>query len=391
MKITDIRIFVVNAYRTNFVFVKMYTDEGFTGVGEGTLEYKEQALIGAINDLKTYLIGKNPLEIEKHVYMMYRESYWRIGAVLMSAISSVEMAMWDITGKYFNVPVSHLLGGPVRDSIRMYANAWFSGAKKPEEFAQKAKEAVAKGITALKWDPFGKAYLTMTKQEFAESIDCIAAVRDAVGENIDLLIEGHGRFDVSTAIRLSHAMEPYHPMFFEEPVPPDNLDALAEVRARTNVPIAAGERVYSPYMMREFLEKNCADFVQMDVSHCGGVLAVKKMAAMAEVRYLCVAPHNPGGPVANAATLQLAGNLSNFFILEIMLTDVVWRKELTNEEVVYENGCIKIPQRPGLGIDINEEACEKHPYAPIQLRHYKGTLTDIRPEGAGTIYYFQGI
>ena len=299
--------------------------------------------------------------------------------------------MWDITGKYFNVPVSHLLGGPVRDSIRMYANAWFSGAKKPEEFAQKAKEAVAKGITALKWDPFGKAYLTMTKQEFAESIDCIAAVRDAVGENIDLLIEGHGRFDVSTAIRLSHAMEPYHPMFFEEPVPPDNLDALAEVRARTNVPIAAGERVYSPYMMREFLEKNCADFVQMDVSHCGGVLAVKKMAAMAEVRYLCVAPHNPGGPVANAATLQLAGNLSNFFILEIMLTDVVWRKELTNEEVVYENGCIKIPQRPGLGIDINEEACEKHPYAPIQLRHYKGTLTDIRPEGAGTIYYFQGI
>lgn len=391
MKITDIKTFVVNAYRTNFVFVKMYTDESVTGVGEGTLEYKEQALVGAINDLKPYLIGQDPRQIEKHVYMMYRDSYWRTGAVLMSAISAVEIAMWDISGKAFGVPVSHLLGGPVRDSVRMYANAWFAGAKTPAEFAAKAKDAVARGVSALKWDPFGKAYLTMTNREFGAMLECVAAVREAAGDTTDLLIEGHGRLNVSTAIQVSKAIEPFHPMFLEEPVPPDNLDALAEVRAKSAVPIAAGERVYSQFAMREFLEKKCADFVQPDVSHAGGILALKKMAAMAENNYLCFAPHNPSGPVANAASLQLAANLNNFFILEIMLTDVAWRPELTNEEVVFDKGSIRIPQKPGLGIDINEAACLKHPYQPVQLRHYNGSLTDIRPAGAETIYYFKGI
>ncbi|MCK9356730.1 MAG: galactonate dehydratase [Dehalococcoidia bacterium] len=391
MKITDIKTFVVNAYRTNFVFVKMYTDEGVTGVGEGTLEYKEQALVGAINDLKPYLIGQDPRQIEKHVYMMYRDSYWRTGAVLMSAISAVEIAMWDISGKVFGVPVSHLLGGPVRDSVRMYANAWFAGAKTPAEFAAKAKDAVAKGVSALKWDPFGKAYLTMTNREFGAMLECVAAVREAAGDATDLLIEGHGRLNVSTAIQVSKAIERFHPMFLEEPVPPDNLDALAEVRAKSAVPIAAGERVYSQFAMREFLEKKCADFVQPDVSHAGGILALKKMAAMAENNYLCFAPHNPSGPVANAASLQLAANLNNFFILEIMLTDVAWRPELTNEEVVFDKGSIRIPQKPGLGIDINEAACLRHPYQPVQLRHYNGSLTDIRPAGAETIYYFKGI
>jgi galactonate dehydratase len=323
--------------------------------------------------------------------MMYRDSYWRTGAVLMSAMSAVEMAMWDITGKSLGVPVSHLLGGPVRDSIRMYANAWFAGAKAPEEFAAKAKEAVGKGMTALKWDPFGKAYLTLTNGEFGAMLDCVAAVREAVGPETDLLIEGHGRFNISTAIRVARALEPYRPMFFEEPVPPDSLDALCEVRDKSPIPIAAGERVYSHYAMREFLEKRCADFVQPDVSHSGGILAMKKMAAMVEDHYLCFAPHNPSGPVANAASLQLAGNLNNFFILEIMLTDVSWRSELTDEEVVFDKGSILIPQKPGLGLDINEEACLRHPYQPVQLRHYNGNLTDIRPAGVHTTYYFKGI
>lgn len=390
MKIIDIKTFVVNAFRTNYVFVKLYTDEGLTGVGEGTLEYKEHALVGAINDLRSYLIGKDPREIEKHVTLMYRDSYWRIGAVLMSAISAVEIAMWDITGKYYNVPICHFLGGPVRNSVRMYANSWFAGSKKPEEFAEKAKEAVSRGVTALKWDPFGQAYLTISNKELNNSIDCIAAVREAVGNEIDLLIEGHGRFNIRTAILISKAIEPFSPLFFEEPVPPDNLDALAEVRDKSEVPIAAGERVYSQYALREFLEKRCADLIQPDVSHCGGILAMKKMAAMAENYYLSIAPHNPSGPIANAASLQLAGNLSNFYILEIMLTDVSWRPELTNEEIVFKKGYIDISQKPGLGIDINEEACLKYPYESIQLRHYRGDLTDIRPKN-DTIYYFKGI
>ena len=382
MKITEIKTFVANAYRTNFVFVKLYTDEGITGVGEGTLEYKEHALLGAVEDLKGYLLGKDPRRIEEHVFHMYRDSYWRTGPVLMSAISAVEMAMWDIMGKYYGAPVHALLGGPVREEIELYANGWFAGARKPEEFAAKARAAVEKGVRALKWDPFGSAYLTLERREFAESIDCVAAVRDAVGGDVELLIEGHGRLNVETATRMARALAPYGPMFFEEPVPPDNLDALAEVHRRSPVPIAAGERIYSLAACR-------ADFFQPDPSHCGGILAVKKMAAMAEPYYVSVAPHNPSGPVANAACLQLAGATINYAILEIMLTDVSWRRELTDEMVEFRAGKIHVPNRPGLGVELREEACRSHPFQPVYLRHYNGVLTDIRPEGKHTAYYFQ--
>lgn len=390
MKITDIKTYNVFTYRTNFVFVKIETDEGVSGVGEGTLEHKEGALVGAIGDIKRVLIGQDPREVERLCHEMYRDSYWRIGPVLQSAISAVEMAMWDIKAKLCGVPVYELLGGRVRDGIRMYANAWFPGAKEPEEFAAAAKAAVAKGVTALKWDPFGKAYLYMSNKEFSRSIEIVEAVRDAVGNDVDLLIECHGRFDVATGIKIANALKPFNPMFMEEPTPPDSLDALAEVHAKSPIPIAAGERIYSPHQFKEFLDKGCADFAQPDVSHCGGISAIKRMAAMAENYYVALAPHNPSGPVANAATLHLAASTYNFRILEICLTDVNWRGELTNERVVFENGNILIPEGIGLGLELNEENCLKYPYQPIDLRHYKGTLTDVRPANQ-TSTYFVGI
>lgn len=390
MKITDIRTYVVNCYRTNFLFVKVMTDEGIHGVGEGTLEYKEQALTGAINDIKQVLTGMNPLRIEEIIHLLYRDSYWRISAVLQSAISAVEQALWDIAGKYHQMPVMDFFGGPVRDSIPMYANGWFAGAKTADEFAKKAKQTVALGIKALKWDPFGKSYMNLERQAFHEAIDCVAAVRGAVGKDIELLIEAHGRFNISTAIQVAQALAPFEPMFMEEPVPPDNLDALAEVHRKSPIPIASGERIFSTYAFREFLQKGCADIAQPDVSHCGGMMAIKKMEAMAATYYVDMAPHNPSGPVANAATLQLAGNLNNFRILEIMITDVSWRKDLTDEEVVFEGGCIQIPRKPGLGITLREEECLKHPFVPTMLRHYKGTLTDIRPP-ENTEFYFKGL
>lgn len=390
MKITNIRTFAADCYRTNFHFVKIETDEGISGVGEGTLEYKDHALLGAVQDVKETLIGKNPLNIDDIVFHLYRDSYWRNGPVLNSAISMIEMALWDIAGKYHNVPVMDLLGGRCREEIRMYANGWFAGSKKPEEFAAKAKAAVEKGVTALKWDPFGKAYLNLSRQEMVEAVDCVAAVRDAVGDKVDLLIECHGRFNIATGIQISRELAPYKPMFMEEPVPPDDLDALAEVHRHSVVPVAAGERIYSIYECKTFMEKGCADFFQPDVSHCGGISALKKMAAMADTHYVTMAPHNPSGPIANAAALQLAGNLHNFHILEIMLTDVDWRSELTTEEVVFNDGHIRIPTKPGLGLDICEDAIARHPYAPVQLRHYNGTLTDIRPKSA-TKFYFKGI
>ena len=390
MKITDIKTFNVFAYRTNFVFVKLETDEGISGIGEGTLEYKEKALLGAIEDIKRVLIGQDPREVERISHELYRDSYWRVGPVLQSAVSAVNMAMWDIKAKAAGVPVYEMLGGKVRDGVRMYANAWFAGAKTADEFAAAAVKAKNMGVTALKWDPFGKAYMYMENSDFRRSLEIVEAVRGAVGNDVDLLIEGHGRFDIATGIKIANALKPFDPYFFEEPTPPDCLDALAQVHKSSPVPIAAGERLYSLTQMRDFLERGCADFVQPDISHCGGISAVKKMAALCEAHYVALAPHNPSGPVANAATLHIAASTQGFRILEICLTDVSWRKELTNERVVFDKGNILIPTGVGLGLEINEENCLKYPFQPIDLRHYKGTLTNIRPADH-TSTYFEGL
>ncbi|WP_020616378.1 galactonate dehydratase [Paenibacillus daejeonensis] len=379
MRITDLRTFVMDGYRTNFVFLKLYTDEGIDGVGEATLEYKEMAVLGAIEDLRRYLIGKDPRDIEKHYSTIYRDAYWRGGAVLMSALSAVEMAMWDISGKALGVPVYRLLGGKVRDHVNLYANGWFAGAKQPEAFAEKAKEAVGRGFKGLKWDPFGSAYMTIGRTELEYALQCIEAVRAAVGSSIELYIEGHGRFNVPTALTIAQEIACFKPGWFEEPIPPDNADALAEVRRKSSVPIAGGERIYTRFGFRELFEKHVVDYVQPDVSHAGGIAESRKIAAMAEAYHIPFAPHNPSGPVANAATLQLAACTPNFHILEIMATDVAWRAEITNERLEFRDGELRIPDAPGLGIELKEDASLKYPYTPHDLRHYSGNLTAIRP------------
>lgn len=386
MKVTDVKIFTVDAFRTNWVFIKVYTDEGIDGVGEATLEYKEKALWGAVEHIKEYLVGQNPLDIEKHWHAIYRDAYWRGGPVLMSALSAVEMALWDILGKHLNAPVYQLLGGKCHDKVRIYANGWFAGAKKPHEFGEKAKIAMERGITALKWDPFGKNYMNISNADLSEALECVDAVRSAVGNKVDLLIEGHGRFNVPTAIKIAKELEQFSPMFFEEPVPPDNLDALREVKDKSPVALSAGERLYTRWDYNSFFDKLPADYIQPDVSHAGGIMELKKIAAIAEAKYIPFAPHNPSGPVANAATLQLAACCPNFCILEIMYSDVDYRKDITNEKLEYKDGYITIPDKPGLGIEINEEACLAHPYTVHTLRHYTGALTDIRP--AKSEFYF---
>ena len=386
MRIRDIRTFVVDCYRTNWIFVKVYTDEGIDGVGEATLEYKEKALIGAVNHLRESLVGKDPGNIEKIWRDSYRDAYWRGGAVLMSALSAVEMALWDILGKSLGVPVSRLLGGNVHDSVRIYVNGWFAGAREPEEFAEKARQSVARGVTALKWDPFGSHYMELSNGALDHALRCIDAVRLAVGNRVDLLIEGHGRFNLPTAVRIAKELEPFRPMFFEEPVPPDNPDTLRAVKDKSPVPIAAGERLYTRWDYRGLFDRMAADYIQPDISHAGGILELKKIAAEAESRYIPFAPHNPSGPVATAATLQLAATCPNFCILEIMYSDVLWRREITDENLQYADGRIRIPEKPGLGIELNEEACLAHPYRTHTLRHYTGALTDIRPPE--TAFYF---
>ncbi len=236
-----------------------------------------------------------------------------------------------------------------------------------------------RGVTALKWDPFGSSYLEISSEAMDRAIACVAMVREAVGNRVDLLIEGHGRFNIPTSLKIAKELEPFKPMFFEEPVPPDNLDALKAVRDKSPVAISAGERLYSRWDYKKMFDLMAADYIQPDISHAGGIMELKKIAAEAECRYIAFAPHNPSGPVANAATLQLAACCPNFSILEIMYSDVPWRADVTNEALIYENGRIKIPNKPGLGIEIDEEACLAHPYQSHTLRHYTGALTDIRP------------
>jgi len=383
MKIKALKTYVCHAYRTNWVFVKVFTDiDGLYGVGEATLEYKEHTVIAACHELEYLLIGKDPHRIEEFWHNAYRDGYWRGGAVLMSAISAIEMALWDIKGKDLNVPVYQLLGGKVRDTISCYANGWFAPAKSPQEFASKARIAVDQGFKALKWDPFGSSYLQIDKVQFSLSMECIAAVHSEVGREAEMIIEGHGRFDIPTAVRIGHALEEFKIMWFEEPIPPQNLEGLAEVKRRISVPVAAGERLYNRWEFRSLFELKAADYIQPDVSHAGGINEIKKIAAMAEAYHIPVCPHNPSGPVANAATLQLAACIPNFFMLETMSNDVPWRSEIASEEVIFSNGQMAIPDKPGLGVDINEDMILKHPYKSTELRHYKGNLTDIRPEGS---------
>ena len=390
MKITDIKTYVMDAFRTNWTFVKVETDEGIYGWGEASLGTQEMALTGCIEDLKRLVIGRNPLEIEKMRFEVYRDIYWKGGPVLMSAISGIEMAMWDIMGKYFGVPVYTFFGGKIRDRVKMYANGWFYGAKEPEEFAEKTKKTVSLGVKALKWDPFGKSHMTITKEALQKAVDAVGAVRDAVGYDVELLIECHGRFNPYTAVEISRELGPFKPMLMEEPCPPDNFEAIAQVRRKSVIPISAGERVYSIFGFDDLFSKQAVDIAQPDMFHCGGMLECKKISAMAEAKHIPVSFHNPSGPVSNAAILQLAAATPNFLIHEIMINDGSFRRDITNEEVVFEDGCIMINDRPGLGIDINVEEVEKRPYRPINLRHYSGNLTDIRPKG-DTIFYFKGI
>ncbi|MDO5567130.1 MAG: mandelate racemase/muconate lactonizing enzyme family protein, partial [Planctomycetia bacterium] len=316
MKITQIKTFICNAYRTNWVFVKVLTDQpGLYGVGEATLEYKEQTVVQACLDLEPELIGRDPRDIEAIWHDSYRDAYWRGGPVLMSAISAIDMALWDILGKELGVPVWRLLGGKFRDRIPCYANGWFVPAKTPEEFEAKAAEAVSLGFRALKWDPFGSAWRYLEPEAFKEAIRCVELVYEAANGHAEILIEGHGRFDLPTATRIAHALREFNILWFEEPIIPDSMESLADFRRRVDVPVAFGERLYGLNSFRTLLELRGADYIQPDVSHAGGLTELKKIFALAETHHIPVCPHNPSGPVANAATLQLAASCPNFFKL----------------------------------------------------------------------------
>jgi len=374
MKIANVRTVVVNAQMRNWVFVKVETDQdGLYGWGEASLEWKTRAVVGCVEDFAPMLVGEDPARIEHLYQKMYRQSFWRVGVIGMSAISGIEQALWDIRGKTLGVPVYDLLGGRVRDKVRMYTHLGGGDMKAVYEterardgklFAEKALEVVAKGYNAVKVliTPPSEALSPIADYRYAASM--MEALRLAVGDQVDIMVDCHGRHSLANAIEFCRVLAPYRPYFIEEPVPPENAELMAEVRRASPVPIATGERLVTRHQFRELFEKNACHVIQPDLCHAGGLLETKKIAAMAEVYMMGVAPHNPLGPVANAAALHFALSTPNFLIQEDMLTDVPWRWDVVKHSLTTENGYWMPTNTPGLGVEIDEKEAKKHPFAP---------------------------
>jgi galactonate dehydratase len=391
MKITAIKTCVVNAEMRNWVFVKVETDQpGLYGWGEASLEWKTRAVVGAIEDFAPMLIGEDPRRIEFLYQKMYRQSFWRVGVIGLSAISGIEQALWDIRGKELGQPVYALLGGRVRDKVRMYTHLGGGDMRAvyetqysadPKPFVDLALAVVAKGYTAVKVliTPPTESLNGIAAYRYAEKM--MAAIREAVGENVDVMVDCHGRHSVANAIEFCRVLAPYRPYFIEEPVPPENVDALAEVRRASPVPIATGERRVTRFEFRELFEKQACHVIQPDLCHCGGLWEAKKIAAMAEAYYMGVAPHNPLGPVANAAALHFALSTPNFLIQEDMLTDVPWRFDVVKHSLRTENGYWLPTDAPGLGIEVDEAAAARHPFEQeiihaTTVRAHDGAILD---------------
>jgi galactonate dehydratase len=386
MKIIAQKVFIANVSRTNFVFVKLFTDDGVEGVGEATLEWKTKTVVAALEDLERAVIGRDPFAVDATIEQLHRDSYWRTGAPFRTALGAIEAALLDIKGKALGVPVYELLGGKHRNKVKCYANHWFHRASTPESYADNASKAVAMGYRALKWDPFDIADLEMDRRQRRQAIEIVEAVRSAVGPDIDLMLDVHGRLNVPTAIAMCRELARFDLTWIEEPTPPESIDALADVRAHSPVPIAAGERWFEPLRVLEALSKKAVDILQPDASHIGGLGECKRIAHLAHLHMIPVAPHNPVGPVMNAMTLHVALAVPNFSIFETVSVDVPWRKELVREALQFEDGHILAPTAPGLGVELNEEACLRYPYADYDVPLFDGSMnTSGVAAGAATL------
>jgi galactonate dehydratase len=362
MKITRIETFLVHPDHRNLVFVKVHTDEGLYGIGEAYSCGPDRATEAAIHDFEEWLIGRDPLDIEGIWQLMYIGSRFPGGLIVNAAISGIDHALWDIKGKVLGVPVWQLLGGRVRDRVRVYQNP---GGRTPEEIGERALALRERyGYTAFKINPHPPSSEAMPwNRVVREAAARLEGIRKAVGDDIDIGVDPHAKiFEPVRALEMAEALKPYKPFFFEEPLRPENIDALAEFKKQCPIPVATGEMLYTKYEFRELLARGAADIIQPDVCVTGGLSELKKIAAMAEAHYVTVAPHNPMGPVATAVNVHFAIATHNFLVLEYIPDDQPPRRDLVKEPLVVKDGYIEAPMQPGLGIELNEEAFGKYPF-----------------------------
>lgn len=379
MKITDVKVFPVN----QFVFVRIYTDEGITGIGESGAWGFLKASAKIIDPLfKGYLIGKNPLDIEKHWQFLFNANHFR-GAAFMGALSAVDIALWDIAGKYFNVPVYQLLGGKYRDKVRTYCHV---RGKTLPELLERCRESIDAGFSAVGHlcpfldEPMDKIYTKTYTRRITDAVKVIESVRELVGDDVDICVECSRFMNPADAIVLGNELEPFHPYFYEDPVRPDNFDAMADVAANIHIPIATGERIHTPQEFMMLINRKAVRYLRADVTLCGGITGMKKIAALAEANDMQLVPHNPCSPICTAASVHVDLSTAAFAIQEYpndcrMRTQPETGERFPLNEIVTnifkcEKGYLEAPEKPGLGIDLVEDAEKRFPYDqyPIRMR-----------------------
>lgn len=371
MKITGIK---VTHIRPRSAFLTMTTDEGITGFGEAVLEGRGRTVETAVKELTEYLIGKDPRQIEHHWQTMYRGTFYRGGAVLLSAISGVEQAMWDILGKWLNVPVYQLLGGAVRQRIRMYKHV---NGNTLDELRKSCKTAIDEGFTMVKTALPDYGHVIETPAYIRRQIEYMEVIRETIGSDIDFAIDFHGRTSPAMAIKLAKELERMNPVFIEEPCLAENIDTMVTIARSTSIPVATGERLYAKWGFREVLEKQAAAVLQPDVAHCGGIFEGKKIAAMAETYFAAFAPHNAIGAVNLAASLQLVATVPNFLAQE----QVFLGEGFLKNPFIVKDGYIDLPVGPGLGIELDEEGVQSMSYSgdhqmPLCFNEDDGSVAD---------------
>jgi galactonate dehydratase len=364
MKIIDVHTTVVGNPWKNWLFVHLITDEGIVGVGEATGGLSTKPHEAAVHELRPLFIGQNP----QNVVALWDRMSKGLFLAHNVAMAGIEMACWDILGKTLNVPVWRLLGGQMRGRVRAYANGWYQGPRDPAFFAERAHEVVAMGYTALKLDPFGDAYRFISSGELRRSIAIVGAVRAAIGDDVDLLIEGHDRFSVSTAIEVGHALAEFHPFWFETPVMSTEVEAMAEVARVLPFRVVGGERFSNTAEFTRLLQTRVIDVVQPELLRCGGVMGLTKVAAVAEAYEAFIAPHNAQSPFTTVVNTHVAATLPNVLIQECFDDFLVpWSREIMRGTVRIVDGYIEVPDGPGFGITLDKDEMTKYPYTE---RHF---------------------
>ena len=375
MKITSVKTFLVSpGFSKNWLFVKVETDNGLYGWGEAYTQLDRDRVVEVhLQQLGRYLIGRSPFNIKHFTFMAYTDFATKRGAMdLYCAISGLEQALWDIVGKATGQPVYNLLGGMCREKIRVYANGWSRG-NDPEKLAEQAKAVVAQGFTALKFDPFPDPWRTLIdRKDEQQAVACLKAVREAVGPEVELLVEVHRRLAPMHAIRVAQMMEPFAPFWYEEPVSVRDLNGLVEAKRAIRLPVVTGEELYTKAEFQEVFERRAADIINPDVCNCGGILELREIAAMAEPYHIAVSPHNYNSTTLGlAATLHASAGMPNFLITEYFVNFEAIGNEIARNPFKVENSYIVLPTGPGLGLELDEDALSRYPYREFPLRRLR--------------------